>query len=414
MEQDVGVKRLFSEANIYTVICLLYSLRHILFGDFSLIGRGLFVLFFALSIYFFFKAVIGYMLPANLRALVVFVVLVLIYGGLMSLYGTDALWERKTANTFYLVTHFQSILPIFCFYYFAKEQQIDERWFRIVAIFYFVAVFLQFNSAESAMTEAQDNDEIVNNYAYYWLALIPLMVFFSEKPIIQYSGLALISFFLVSGFKRGAILLGGICLLVFIWHSIRSESLSRKVIIIVLVGVFVFFLFQYIENLMNTSELFVKRMNYTMEGNSSGREVIYSNYWSFFVNQKSFLSIVFGNGAYGTLKYLGLMAHNDWLEIMIDMGVVGTLVYFVYWFRNIRMCANSYYICSNEVFLGILLFVIIYLGATIFSMSIMNMPLYSTSVFGYLVAQYDDSLYSDLDDSSDSDLEDGLNSVSYE
>ena len=53
MEQDVGVKRLFSEANIYTVICLLYSLRHILFGDFSLIGRGLFVLFFALSIYLF-------------------------------------------------------------------------------------------------------------------------------------------------------------------------------------------------------------------------------------------------------------------------------------------------------------------------------------------------------------------------
>ena len=86
------------------------------------------------------------------------------------------------------------------------------------------------------------------------------------------------------------------------------------------------------------------------------------------------------------------MAHNDWLEFLIDMGIFGTIVYLAFWINNIKTCVKSAHICSYNVFIGILLFVIIYLGKSFFSMSIMSMPFYATSVFGYLVAQYDNNL----------------------
>ena len=203
-------------------------------------------------------------------------------------------------------------------------------------------------------------------------------------------------FFLISGFKRGAILLGVVCLLTFLWQFMQSKELYKKVITVVLGGILLLFLIQYVEKLMINSDLFSRRIMLTMEGNSSGRDGIFSEYWSFFLNQNNMLTLLFGNGAFGTLKHLGLMAHNDWLEFLIDMGLFGTMVYLVYWICNIRMCVKSARICSHEVYVGILLFVIIYLGKSIFSMSIMSMSFYATSVFGYFVAQYDNCLNNKL------------------
>lgn len=390
---DFKSKRKYIEPTLYTIVCLLYLLRHILFGSFSLPGRALYGLYFLWSMYYFVKVVFKMDYPPYIKVLNILVALILIYGVPLLLYGTDATWLRRTQSGYFLNIYFESILPIYSFYYFGKKQLIDDNWFRNITLFFFLVVYVLYDHERirklQEVTDV-DQEDVTNNAAYLWLSLFPIMAFFKRKPLVQYLGVFIMMFFVILGFKRGAILLFAICFLVLLWQTIRTSKLSNKIMIVAVIGVVLVFFVPMVEDLLVNNNYFAGRVDKTMEGDSSNRDVLYPMYWSYYWNQNSLLALLFGNGAFGTIKLLGMIAHNDWLEFLINMGLVGTLVYLVYWIQTIIMCRNSVRICPPEVFQGILFFVIIYLGRTIFSASIMDMSFFATSVFGYLVAQYDD------------------------
>lgn len=386
MASDSLSKRIFSQANIYTTICLLFLIRHELFGSFSIMGRGLYVLYYLLTLLYFFRAITEFRIPKCLKILGVFFALVFIYGMVLTLQGEYEL------GSYFITIHLESMFPIFSFYYFAKKGLIDENWFRKVALLFFITAYIIFNAGEMDRLERSGADEVVNGTAYEWLALMPMMVFFRKKPVIQYIGIAIILFFVLSGFKRGAILLGAICFLVYLWHSLSSQKNSRRIIIVLLTGVLFYFLMQYLDNMMAASDLFKNRIDDTMNWNSSDRDDIYSKYWDYYWNQTSGIAFFFGNGALATVTNFGIMAHNDWLEYLIDMGLFGTIVYLILWISFIKMSVKSARICSRDVFMGILLILIINFGKSIFSMSISFMSVFTTSLYGYLIAQFDNNL----------------------
>ncbi len=379
----------FLEPTLYTVVCLLCLLRHVLFGAFSLSGRMLYGLFYLWSMYYFVRVVFEKKHSPYIKVLNFLLGLVLIYGIPLLLFGTDATWARQTASGYFLNIFLDSILPIYSFYYLGKKQLINDNWFKIIALFFFVTVYCLYEYQRMETLLSSDQEEFTNNASYLWLSLFPIMVFFKKRPLILFLGVSIILFYIIGGFKRGAILLGAICFLAILWQTLQTSKLSNKIIAVVAVGAVLVFFIPMIEDLMVNSDYFALRVERTFERDSSGRDVIYSNYWSFYWNQDSIFVLLFGNGAFGTIKLLGLMAHNDWLEFLIDMGLMGTLIYLVYWIQTIIMCRNSARVCRPEVYQGILLFIIINLGRTFFSMSIMDMPFFATSVFGYLVAQYD-------------------------
>ena len=146
---------------------------------------------------------------------------------------------------------------------------------------------------------------------------------------------------------------------------------------------------------METTDLFRYRLFLTLEGDSSRRDLIYTNYFYFFINESNPLFLLLGHGAYGTLHYLGLMAHNDWLEIAIDMGVLGLSVYFYYWVKVFGMTKHAKNSCMEEVYLSLLLFSLLYFGKTLVSMSIMAIPIYAAVPFGYCIAQYYNAIQDD-------------------
>ena len=379
----------FLEPTLYTFISMLYLLRHILFGAFSLPGRTLYVLFFSWSLYYFVRVALEMKYPNYIKALNLLVGLILFYGVPLLLYGTDSSWVKNTESMYYLNIHMESILPIYSFYYFGKKRLIDDNWFRIIAVLYFVSVYSLYDYNRIIKLIELKKENVINNKAYLWLSLFPIMVFFNKKFLVQYIGIVLIFFYVLLGYKRGAIIIGAVCLLVFLWQSMQTSKVYSKIVIVLLVGILLPIIIPIIENLIENNELFASRLESTLEGNSSERDAIYSKYWSYYLNQDSFLACLFGNGAFGTVKLFGIMAHNDWLEFLIDMGLVGTLVYLIYWIQAIMMCKKSARVCRPEVYQGFLFFIIINLGRTVFSMSIMDMSFFATSVFGYLVAQYD-------------------------
>ena len=90
-------------------------------------------------------------------------------------------------------------------------------------------------------------------------------------------------------------------------------------------------LFYFISDFYSTNTYFQHRLEATKEGNSSGRDDIYETLLNHILSNGNLFGMIFGEGALATTKITWTAAHNDWLEFMVDMGLIGFVSYVVYW-----------------------------------------------------------------------------------
>lgn len=185
------------------------------------------------------------------------------------------------------------------------------------------------------------------------------------------------------GMKRGAIAIGVIVALFFISKTIKYYNKKVKISIYFLailscIGIVYFFMYQ-----MAHSDYLAQRIQDTLSGNSSNRDEIYSFFWTYFTEKADIFNYLFGRGANGTLEIYYNYAHNDWLEIAVNQGLLGIIVYAVYWicfYRTWKYATNI----QAKTILAIVL--IIFFAKTMFSMSYTAVSYVSASVFGYALA----------------------------
>ena len=83
------------------------------------------------------------------------------------------------------------------------------------------------------------------------------------------------------------------------------------------------------------------RLEVAAQGNISGRDIIYSNIWNSWLNSNSF-HFLFGYGFAASIKITGgSFAHNDWLEILSNFGLLGVIIFAVLFYQVITS-AKSY------------------------------------------------------------------------
>ena len=372
---------------LYIITAFLYSVRENLFTG-LFISRLLFVLFFAFSVYYFVNA--NKILHKNnvCRKLNLLVWLVCIYGLIFFISGTDYTWKRQTSAFFFLLNYLESILPIYAFYYFGHKGWIDGGWFKKNAVFFIVFAVCEFFFRGEKARFLSNSEEITNNASYVVLSLFPVFAFYRKNTLLFFT-LLLLSFLLVlSGGKRCAILLGCVC--IFYTQLMAFKNVKKSKIIFVLIAYIIVFYIAWLffNDLMENNRHFSRRIREISEGEASNREVMYPLYFSFFLNSNLF-HFIFGHCALGTCHYLGLMAHNDWLEMAINMGLLGFFSLLAYWISIYKLWLTKSRRIEREVILAMGLFVIIYFGKTMFSMSIMGMSIVATPVFGYCLSVYD-------------------------
>lgn len=385
--------QLFSFCNLYIILWLVYSLQATVFIDVGTVYSQAIILFLTVvSLYYMAYTLIHYKISLFMKMLTVFVVLLTIYG-IALIVGSDTYTTHRlerVSNYTYLLSLYSSLLPIYPFYVFTRQgylTHISLRWWTIV---FLVAVLLQYNeNRQAALLNAvmlgSDREEFTNNVGYEFLAVMPLMAFFSEKRVIQYAGLAYIMVFILLAMKRGAILIGAVCFVYFIWRSMRGASDNRKFIVAILSVAVIVLGYFVIQNLLENSDYFQYRLELTQEGESSGRDEIYSTLYNHFINETSPLKFLFGNGAYGTLKVSHRLAHNDWLELAINQGLLGIVVYVFYWISFLKIIHRARF--NDELHMAITLLFIIFLLRTFFSMSYGDMSIYATCCLGYCLAK---------------------------
>lgn len=388
------MKLRFNICHIYLFVILLCSFNGTLYAAGGLISQGLQYVLILMSLYYAFYANFKYKLPVYFKALNVLLVMFVVYGVLLVLGGEKLMIQKtlaETTNTTYLKSILLSLSPIYAFYVFGRQGLLKENtikfWFFVFLALAIRSFFLsQARSLQRAIEQGSTAEEFTNNTGYAFLALLPALVIFYKKPIIQYLGLMICTYFVVIAMKRGAILSGMVCAAWFLITNLKKTRGKRKwIVVLVSIGAIaaVVFIAQY---MMETSEYFRYRIMQTELGDSSGRDNLYGTFYYHFINEDNPLRLLFGNGANATLKIGDNYAHNDWLEIAINQGLLGLIVYIAYWICFYLTWRNTKQ--NPQAFMAVGMVFIIYFMCTLFSMSYNSVSRCAAMVLGYYLALY--------------------------
>lgn len=301
--------------------------------------------------------------------------------------------DGTVSNFSFLKSIFLSLPNIYTFYYFSTKKYLTEKLLKgwVFALFG-VAVFRFFDNQMSTiqvqLLEGIDSDEVTNNMGYLFVALIPSVALFRHKSFLQYGMMIFCMAFIVMGMKRGAIIVGVLLMLYFLYFNYRYHQSMSKTKVLFFSALIVIAAVYIVQYMMETSDYFMARIAQTEEGGSSGRDAIYEHFWNHFKNETDNVKFIFGNGANATLGIYINYAHNDWLEIAINQGVLGLVAYAFYWLCFLKTIWNTKHNKTARLVLSLAF--ISFFVETIFSMSYTGYSMMACTTFGYCLAHCQD------------------------
>lgn len=306
---------------------------------------------------------------------------------LFSIYCMLLMLEDGFGEYVYLQQIYISLLPVYSFYYFAKEGYLTEKRLKRWGVVFFVSCILTYYKMQSEALQrlielGSDRTEETNNAGYYILSLFPVLVLYRNKPLLQYLGLAIIIAYLLMSMKRGAIGIGVLCTALFIWDNLKYSSNSKRFVFMLLSIAVIIVAFNFINQMMESSDFFAQRIQATKDNDSSGRDILFSFFWNHFINADS-IHFLFGYGANGSTKIFYNGAHNDWLEIATNQGLLGVIIYFIYW-RGFYKTWRKLVLPEAKMAIGFI--VLIFFARTLFSQSYGAMNYYITCLLGFYLA----------------------------
>lgn len=306
--------------------------------------------------------------------------------GLISIVGGETIKFHNSGVTLkngtYMIAFLRSFLPIFAFYFLAKKGVLNFSIVRISLLFFALLFFFVYFRSVMLHSLVSDKKEFVNNVGYIFLSLLP-GIYLIKKSIYQYIVWAILLVFIFSALKRGPILISCFLLAIFLHQKFKDTPPRYKIYTLLGILVIVIICSYFIVDYYNSSALFRIRLEKTLAGNSSGRNVIIYNLLELYNYHTTILEYFFGLGADATVRFGLNYAHNDWVEILIDQGIFGVSLYLIFWivsFRHVFFMRNKkcQYIC---LFIFIDLFL-----RTIFSMTYSMIQSVTCMLLGYAIA----------------------------
>lgn len=362
----------------------LYNLQGVLYGSGGIVSRTLLLLFLLLSLYYIGVVLLKYKISRSFKCISLFFAVLFIYG-LFLLFSKDVLYA--TGNVVPRFEYLKSVMlsfgPVYACYHFSKQHTLTASSIRIWVYVYIVVATLSFLNTQYNVMALNDTDAVTNNMAYSFVALIPTVFLFDKKPVFQYLIIGYCLIFILLGMKRGAILIGVLSLLYFIYYALSQQSKKYKFSSVLFTLLLIAVLLYVINDMVSSNDYFMSRVESTVSGDTSGRDELYSAYLNHFLTEQNFVNFIFGHGANGSIRIFYDYAHNDWLELAINQGILGLLLYFLYW-----LGLNKYRIKSkrnNAIHAYFTLFIMVFFVKSFFSMSY-NMNIYASSVLGYMIA----------------------------
>lgn len=295
---------------------------------------------------------------------------------LISVKGYTVLGEK--VSTFTMVQYILIITTTLISFYFISLYGYFKRSvlkvFTLLLAALFVYNILHFDV--TTLGEGEFNFASANNKAYSLVALFPFLLLFWNKKWLMIILMVASLVFIVFCLKRGAMLCIAAYLIVTFYMIIKLNKrrhkyqLLTKIIIAIIIGAFVY---AFID-IYNDNEFLQKRFDH----GSETREAIYTKLFTG-IEDSNLLEMVMGHGPLSTVTVAGIYAHNDWLEVIYDFGILGIILYLLIPVAMFRFYKRY---TSEEELAGVLICVLYIVLRSSFSMCIYELD--SLLTFGYM------------------------------
>lgn len=281
-----------------------------------------------------------------------------------------------------------TFLLFYPFYYFSRFNFI---YYKQLLIFFFILIPITilsfyFKQSNLLLNRLSGNNDVVNNITFTFARLIPFVFLFRKNKLISSASLVLLIYFVILGSKRGTLIAAIVGALIFAYYQLSMSSKKYKIrdyiIGIILIGVIVY----YFVDFYTGNEFLVNRMTDLYEGNSSGRDIIFTNLFNSWFNSDNFFRLILGYG-FGSSQYMsgtGNTAHNDFLEILSNFGLVGFTLYVVLLYQVLKYIIDKSNTKQNRFLMLASISIWILIGLTARSYYAMDGYLHSI-IFAYLI-----------------------------
>lgn len=257
-------------------------------------------------------------------------------------------------------------LAIFTGYQIGLKCQLEGKQLLLCCCVFFILAVIQYITLNQALHEKYEKDEITNNTGYFFAALLPYFILLLKyNKVLGWTFIIVSICFTIYTFKRGAIIVSAVILLYISVYGNTRNKISFKSIsfAFLTMSIAVAFFLQFLAK----SDYMQTRVDATLDGNSSYRDQLYSALWDNWLNSDLYHQ-VFGYGISQTVNIAGNYAHNDWLEISTDYGLLGIFLYaaiIISLFKYRKIFSHESYlkVCYTSIML-------IWIMKTLFSMGI--------------------------------------------
>jgi O-antigen ligase len=301
---------------LFFTLLVVYQMQGYFYTTGSLLSQGCLFFIILLSLFYFLKT---FLIKKNSFYYIwtLFFVLNTLYFVFTGIYET--LWFNMYKNILILSTIY------YPFYFFTVKGWLAKKQLIIFAVIILpIIIFQYFYDMQFQQTLFGEN--ITNNTGYVFVKLMPFVFLFNKRyNVAAWVFVMILSYFVLMSAKRGAIVVGGITVICFIYYQVRINQFSLKTFLLILVALFL--LISLMNNVIENNEYLQARYKQTIEGYSSQRDIIYFAIISKWLNA-DVINYFWGFGFAASLIITkGAYAHNDWLEILSNAGLLGVGIY---------------------------------------------------------------------------------------
>lgn len=377
------------------IIIPLYFLQGILYPTGSLLSQGLIASWFIIDIIFLLKYSIKPYKDEVAGVIILFCLMNTLYW----------LFSEKTIGVIATITDLKNILVAFLTYFpfrhICKGNVINRNQFIIFLICLFVVFILSFYKNQYFLLEQASTDilGVTNNSAYKFVIMLPIISFLLPKNKILYGLLYIISLYLViQGAKRGAILcliLQTLLMLIYFFRTSHKHFVRN----IVFIAMFLTIVIIAVNYVYESNEYLQYRITDMMSGTDDSGDARIDQYSAITsaVFNGPLLNFIFGYGFDQTLSIAGNYAHNDWFELVANMGMLGVIIYLSFFSRLIWIYYKYRKKFDPEDKLMFFAALGIWLLRSMFSMSYLYMDTFLLIVvFAYIQSKIEFKLISNL------------------
>ncbi len=187
---------------------------------------------------------------------------------------------------------------------------------------------------------ANEVDEAHLGTSYYVLFLLPILLLTPHKWL-RYVGLVVTGLVLFSSFKRGGVIsfVLGIVAYLFVKEVLVERNFIRLLVFIIAIIVLCVILI-FVDNAMGN--IISERILNIQEDGGSGRDQVWATTWNM-IKASDVQQLLFGHGYLAVLRDspLKLSAHNDFLEVLYNYGIVAFVPYVLLHIRLIQQVFAS-------------------------------------------------------------------------